>query len=191
MTDNSSENVANRKATATPVSAPAPANNDPVNAGSASAALNLASTTTNQLEGNILRFVMNEQLVNDENLNKVRALPGSRGDPWAFPFEDGVNKGMSVDHMEMINSIQPTRSTFDNCQEYYTNAFSQRWFLARSFLRLPIKVILDLRLKIANTGSARRLYHCDVYPTDGQNDFIDDQHAIISTVYEVEINNNS
>jgi hypothetical protein len=143
---------------------------------------------------NVLRFVKNDQIVFDETQNKFRALPGPNGEPWTFSFsETGENAGLSVDHLERINQSHSLQSTFQNCRAYYTEAFGEAYFSKRSLLKLAIMVVRTNGLGITNTPTNNngkpRPHHCDIWPSDGQNNFVGNQHSELVRAYEVEINN--
>ena len=139
-------------------------------------------------EDHVLRFVINDRLYFDENDNKYKAYDDD-SKLWSFIIKNNENKGLSVDHLEGIINNHSNDDLHQAIKLYVIHRFSRSYFQKRSYLKLKIQVLQNLRLSITKTPKDKRPHHCDIWPSEGENNFISNQYEAISRSYEVEINN--
>lgn len=138
---------------------------------------------------NVIRWVPNARIWFDDNDNCYKAYDDDSSSLWAFAFEDSRNVGLSVDHLEGILREREGMSVAEAVADYFTTAMSRPYFEKRSFLAMKISDLRAVNLGLTKTPLLNRIHHCDIWPSAGNDNYVEGQYEHLSRSYSVLINN--
>lgn len=142
----------------------------------------------------LVRHCPNERVIYDDNIKMHRFMEEEFG--FFFDKDTDENLGLSTDNLEWIHQDYPSLCRVGALQQHIRDIFTVTFLAKKSWAIVNAGQIRALSLNIAHTPTktkkpADRPHHCDVLPTQGENDYIDDQQRQLYLTHEIILNHSS